>query len=107
MHAQRKDRSEAPLERDPQLEKDNQAQPDELGNDRGEVGPDSAGQSGSMQRLSDVEDAEDESVEELAETGQDFESAAVDGVEDAGDHPERPTHTHDEYGRPDDVPPKR
>ena len=28
-------------------------------------------------------------------------------VEDAADHPERPVHTHEEYGRPDDVPPQR
>jgi hypothetical protein len=31
----------------------------------------------------------------------------VEGVEDAADPPERPVHTHLEYGRPDDVPPKR
>ena len=29
----------------------------------------------------------------------------MEGVEDAADHPERPVHTHEEYGRPDDVPP--
>jgi hypothetical protein len=29
----------------------------------------------------------------------------VEGVEDAADHPERPTHTHNDYGRPDDFPP--
>jgi hypothetical protein len=49
----------------------------------------------------------DESVEELADTEQALEAAAVEGVEDAADHPERPVHTHEEYGRPDDVPPKR
>jgi hypothetical protein len=31
----------------------------------------------------------------------------VDGVEDAADHPERPVHTHQEYGHPDDLPPAR
>jgi hypothetical protein len=94
------------LERDPELETDDQAQLDELGNDPAQVGPRSAGQSGSSQGLSEVASVDEESVEELADTDQAFESAAVEGVEDAADHPERPTHTHEEYGRPDDVPPK-
>jgi hypothetical protein len=74
---------------------------------RDRVGEDSAGQSGDSQALSAVEDASDESVEELAETEQALEAAAVEGVEDAADHPERPVHTHEEYGRPEDAPPKR
>ncbi len=85
----------------------NEAAPDELGKDPREVGPESAGQSGDPQRLSIVEDAENESVDELAEEEQAFEASAVDGVEDAADHPERPAHTHNEYGRPDDLPPAR
>lgn len=94
-------------ERAPELKGDLQAQLDELGTDRGEVGEDSAGQSGDPQGLSDIEDANDESVEELADTDQAFEASIIEGAEDAGDHPERPTHTHEEYGRPDDVPPRR
>ena len=94
------------LERDPDLERDDEAQLDELGDDPAEVGARSAGQSGGSQGLSEVADANEESVEELADTDQAFESAAVEGVEDAADHPERPTHTHEEYGHPDDVPPK-
>jgi hypothetical protein len=32
----------------------------------------------------------------------------VEGIEDAADHPERPVHTHLDYGRPDDdLPPAR
>ena len=93
-------------ERDARLQEDNRAQLDDLGDDPAQVGPDSAGQSGDLQQLSEVEDANDESVEELADSDQAFESAAVEGVEDAADHPERPTHTHEEYGRPDDVPPR-
>jgi hypothetical protein len=46
-------------------------------------------------------------VAELADTDQALEAASVDGIEDAADHPERPTHTHEEYGRPDDLPPAR
>jgi hypothetical protein len=94
-------------ERSPERRQDDQAQPDELGNDPGQVGMNSAGQSGSTQRLSDVEEANEESVEELVETGQDLEASVVEGVEDAADHPERPVHTHEEYGRPDDLPPNR
>lgn len=86
---------------------DNEAAPDELGNDPRQVGPESAGQSGSEQRLSTVEDMDNESVEELDETDQGLEAARVEGLEDAADHPERPVHTHNEYGRPDDLPPAR
>ena len=50
-----------------------------------DVGPDSAGQSGDTIGLSQVAEAESESVSELAEEGQDFEAAAVAGVEDAPD----------------------
>lgn len=105
--AQKRKNRDMSLERDPYLETDNQAQMDELGTDPGQVGPDSAGQSGDSQGLSSTEDVNEESVEELAEAEQPFESATVEGVEDAEDHPERPTHTHEEYGRPDDVPPRR
>src|ERR1700722_18100442 len=91
-------------ERAPELESDLEAQLDELGTDPGQVGESSAGQSGDSQSLSSIEDASNESVEELAETEQALEAAAVEGVEDAADHPERPVHTHEEYGRPDDVP---
>ena len=94
-------------ERSPELKGDLEARADELGTDPRQVGFDSAGQSGDLQELSTVEDANEESVEELADTDQAIEAAAVEGVEDAADHPERPTHTHEEYGRPDDLPPNR
>jgi hypothetical protein len=94
-------------ERSPELKTDERAGLDELGRDPAEVGPDSGGQSGDSQRLSPVEEANEESVEELANTDQAIEAAAVEGVEDAAAHPERPVHTHEEYGRPDDVPPRR
>ena len=66
-----------------------------------------AGEAGDTQDLSPVEDVNEESVEELAASGQALEASVVDGVEDAADHPERPVHTHEDYGRPDDVPPRR
>jgi hypothetical protein len=90
--------TQTPLER-------NEAAPDELGTDPREVGPESGGQSGDTQWLSTIEDADNESVDELAEEDQGIEAAAVEGVEDASDHPERPVHTHNEYGHPDDFPP--
>jgi hypothetical protein len=48
-----------------------------------ELGPDAARQSGDLQQLSDVADADSESVEELVEEGNAFEADAVQGVEDA------------------------
>jgi hypothetical protein len=50
---------------------------------RGELGPNSAGQSGDIQQLPDVADADSESVAELAEEGNAFEAEAIEGVEDA------------------------
>jgi len=93
-------------ERAPERKEDLGAQLDELGTDPRQVGPRSAGQAGDSQRLSTIEDASDESVEELEDSDQSLEAAAVEGSEDAADHPERRTHTHEEYGRPDDVPPR-
>ncbi len=87
--------------------KGNEAAPDEMGDDPRQVGGESAGQSGDTQRLSSLEDADSESVGQLAEDDQGIEAAAVEGVEDAANHPERPAHTHEEYGRPDDLPPAR
>lgn len=94
-------------ERSPDLKKDLEAQPDELGNDPSQVGTRSAGQSVSALGLSHTPDATEESVEGLSDTDQAIEAASVEGVEDAADHPERPTHTHQEYGRPDDVLPRK
>jgi hypothetical protein len=49
------------------------------------VGPTSGGQSGDISGLPDTPDADSESVEELAEEGQDFEAEIVDAVEGAPD----------------------
>lgn len=92
-------------ERSPELKSDFEARPDELGSDPSEVGANSAGQSASSLGLSEEPEATEDSVENLADTDQAIEAAAVEGVEDAADHPERPTHTHEEYGSPEDVPP--
>jgi hypothetical protein len=47
------------------------------------LGAHSAGQSGDTQGLSNVQEADSESVEELVEEGQDFEAGAVAGIEEA------------------------
>jgi hypothetical protein len=49
---------------------------------RDELGPDSAGQSGDLQQLSDLADAGPESVEELIEEGNATEASAIEGAED-------------------------
>ena len=87
---------------------DNEARLDELGTDPGQVGSDSGGQSGDAQGLSDIEEANEESVEELADTDQAFEADVVQGVEDAGDHPEKEVRSHEDknYRRDDDVEPE-
>ncbi|MFI5071916.1 MAG: hypothetical protein ACHP8A_13595 [Terriglobales bacterium] len=86
--------------------RNNQARPDELGKNPGQVGSASAGQSGDTQGLSDTEDASDLSVDELTEEDQAVEAGIVDGVEDAANHPERPAHNHVEYRRPEDIAPE-
>ena len=105
--AQKSRRDDDLDERSPERKGDLEAQPDELGDDPREVGEMSAGRAGDAQRLSTIEDAEEESVTSLATDNQGYEAAVVEGVEDAADHPERPVHTHLDYGRPDDVPPQR
>jgi len=62
---------------------------------REELGPDSAGQSGDIQGLSDTESADSESVDELVEEGNAFEAEAVAGVEEADDDGVREVHTHE------------
>ena len=55
----------------------------------------SAGQSGDLQGLSNVEAADSESVDELIEEGNAFEAGVVAGVESAGDTDEKEVHTHE------------
>jgi hypothetical protein len=60
----------------------------------GRGGPDSAGQSGDTQGLSQTTDAGEETVEGLADAGQDYEAGIQKGIEDAADHPEKPVTSH-------------
>jgi hypothetical protein len=85
----------------------NEVQPDKLGGDPGQVGADSAGQTGDTQGLSQEADSAEESVEQLADTDQPYEAGIAEGVEDAEDHPERPVHTHENKAKTPDIPSKR
>jgi hypothetical protein len=57
------------------------------------TGPNSAGQSGDTQGLSDLAEAGSESVEELVEEGQYFEAEVIAGVENAPDADVSEVHT--------------
>jgi hypothetical protein len=73
----------------------NEASPDELGIDPGQVGPDSGGQSGDTQGLPSSASVGSESIEELVTEEQAFEASVLEGVADAGNHPERPVYSHE------------
>jgi hypothetical protein len=60
-----------------------------------ETGPDSAGQSGDIQQISDDAEADSESVEELLEEGNAFEAGIVRGVENAKDADVSEVTTHE------------
>lgn len=72
----------------------------------GQVGAASGGQSGDTQGLSPATAEAEESVEELAETGQDFQAGLVEGMEDAADHPEKPMVPREDQRRPAEDGPK-
>ena len=60
-----------------------------------ETGPDSAGQSGATQQISDTAIADSESVEELVEEGNAFEANVIYGVENARDQGVSEVITHE------------
>ena len=68
------------------------------------LGPNSAGQSGDVEGLSEGEMADSESVSQLAEEGQDYEAEVVSGVENAPDADQGEVRTHEVPE--DDVPPE-
>jgi hypothetical protein len=76
--------------------RDRNAELNELDADSEQAGLDSGGQSGDTQGLTADTEAADESVEELAEEDQAYEAGVIDGVEEAGDHPERPVRSHED-----------
>lgn len=62
----------------------------------------SGGQAGSLEGLSDVAEADSESVDELLEEGSAFEAEVIEGVEDAPDADQNEVKTHE--APEDDVP---
>lgn len=62
---------------------------------RGRSNSQAARRSEDFEGLSQAEDADSESVDELVEEGNVFEAGAVAGVEEADDADEREVHTHE------------
>ncbi len=69
-------------------------------------GPDSAGQSGDTEGLSNLEDMSNESVSELAEEGQDVEAAQESGVENAPPADDAEVNVHAEHPDEEKIPPE-
>jgi hypothetical protein len=65
------------------------------GTKRDENDSGSAGQSGDLQGLSNAEEADSESVDELLEEGQALEAGIVDGIENAPDADVSEVHTRE------------
>jgi hypothetical protein len=76
-------------------QREREAELDELEAASEAPGSESAVQSGDTQALSAVRDVADESVKELVEDGQPYEAGIIAGVEEAGNHPERPVRSHE------------
>ncbi len=72
-----------------------------------DVGPDSAGQSGDTEGLSQLEDMSVESVSELVEEGQDVEASRESGVENAPPADEAEVTTHEEHPEEKNIPPEK
>jgi hypothetical protein len=80
---------------------------DDSGDDPGQTSSNSAGQSGDSQGLSRIAESAAESVEQLAEDDQPYEAETVQGLEDAGDHPEQPVRSHQDRRPSSEIPPYR
>ncbi len=70
-------------------------------------GPDSGGQSGDTEGLSELEDMSNESVGELVEEGQDLEGSFESGVENAPPADEAEVTTHEEHPDEKDISPEK
>jgi hypothetical protein len=87
--------------------RDREAELVELDADAEQVGSENAVQSGDTQGLAPDGEAANQSVEQLAEEDQAYEAGVVEGVEDAGNHPERPVRSHEDLrpARESELPP--
>jgi transcription termination/antitermination protein NusA len=97
---------EAPAEAQAPAEGETVPLPEDMGMGaaEAEAGPEKAGQAGETQGLSDVAEMAPESVEELVETGQDLEAAAISGVENAPTADVAEVETHAEHPDESDIP---
>ena len=77
------------------LARGKQEQADSVVFQRKGLGPDSGGQSGDLQGLSNRDRADSESVDELLEEGNAFEAEVVEGVENARDADEGEVRTRE------------
>ena len=77
------------------LARGKQEQADSVVFQRKVLGPDSGGQSGDLQGLSNRDRADSESVDELLEEGNAFEAEVVEGVENARDADEGEVRTRE------------
>jgi N utilization substance protein A len=90
----------------PAAEAASEEQPAVAGEQSDELGPDSAGQSGDLQGLSDTAEMAPESVAELAASEQALEAEAVSGVENAPPADVAEVHTHAEHPDEEEIPPE-
>ena len=90
----------------PAAETASEEQPAAAGEQSAELGPDSAGQSGDLQGLSDTAEMAPESVAELAASEQALEAEAVSGVENAPPADVAEVHTHAERPDAEEIPPE-
>jgi N utilization substance protein A len=88
-----------------QVEDEVLEQPELASEQENQVGPGSAGQSGDNAGLSNVPEQAPDSVDELAETGQNLEASIIDGVENAPPADEAEVNTHEEHPGEEDIPP--
>lgn len=79
----------------------------ELDADSEQASSERAVQSGDTQGLAPDGESANQSVKQLAEDDQAYEAGVVEGVEDAGDHPERPVRSHEDQrpARESELPP--
>jgi hypothetical protein len=74
--------------------RDREAELIEFDADSEQICQESEVQSGDMQGLAPYGEAANQSVKQLAEDDQAYEAGVVEGVEDAGNHPERSVRSH-------------
>ena len=86
---------------------ENEAHLDEPGEQPGQGGPDSGGQSGDTQALPRPPTRPRRPSKSLPTRGRATRAGILEGIEDAADHPEKPVPNHDGPERREDAAPSR